>query len=81
MEFVFNAKYPDGAPVKILDDGNFRARHPQFQFMPLREGVARHDRVLPRRAVTSYNTIGAKRMKILVTGGAGYIGSVLCPLL
>jgi len=39
VQFVFNTKYPDGAPVKVLDDRQFRERYPDFQFTPLEEGI------------------------------------------
>jgi GDP-L-fucose synthase len=39
VEFVFNTRYPDGAPTKILDDGVFRQRFPEFRFTPLDEGI------------------------------------------
>lgn len=39
VEFIFNTKYADGAPFKILDDRNFRALYPDFQFTPLDQGI------------------------------------------
>lgn len=39
VEFVFNTKYADGAPTKILDDRHFRAGYPDFRFTPLGEGI------------------------------------------
>lgn len=39
VQFTFNTKYPDGAPFKILDDRQFRAKHPDFRFTPLEEGI------------------------------------------
>jgi GDP-L-fucose synthase len=39
VEFTFNTKYADGAPFKILDDRQFRAKYPDFKFMPLEEGI------------------------------------------
>jgi GDP-L-fucose synthase len=39
VEFVFNTKYADGAPFKILDDRKFREKYPDFKFTPLEEGI------------------------------------------
>jgi len=39
VRFVFNTKMADGAPVKILDDRIFRAKHPDFRFTPLEQGI------------------------------------------
>lgn len=39
VELVFNTRYPDGAPRKILDDRVFRTKCPDFRFTPLREGI------------------------------------------
>ena len=39
VEFVFNTKYADGAPFKILDNKLFRERYPSFSFTPLNEGI------------------------------------------
>src|SRR5207247_974779 len=41
VELVFNTRYPDGAPSKILDDRRFRERFPDFRFTPIEEGIAR----------------------------------------
>jgi len=41
VELVFNTRYPDGAPRKVMDDSLFRSKHPDFRFTPLREGIAR----------------------------------------
>ncbi len=41
VEFRFNTAYVDGAPFKILDDRQFRARYPDFTFTPLDEGIRR----------------------------------------
>lgn len=38
-ELVFNTKYQDGAPTKILDDTLFRERFPEFRFTDIREGI------------------------------------------
>ncbi|MBI4333121.1 MAG: NAD-dependent epimerase/dehydratase family protein [Chloroflexi bacterium] len=38
-KLVFNTKYPDGAPVKILDDRLFRERFPEFQFTDIAQGL------------------------------------------
>ena len=39
VEFVFNTKFPDGAPFKILDDKMFREKYPSFSFTPLNDGI------------------------------------------
>lgn len=39
VEFVFNTKFPDGAPTKILDDKIFREKYQSFCFTPLNEGI------------------------------------------
>lgn len=39
VRFVFNTKYPDGAPFKVLDDRLFRKRYPKFVFTPLEKGI------------------------------------------
>lgn len=39
VEFVFNTKYADGAPFKILDNKLFREKYPSFNFTPLNEGI------------------------------------------
>jgi GDP-L-fucose synthase len=39
VEFVFNTKYADGAPFKILDNKLFREKYPSFSFTPLSEGI------------------------------------------
>lgn len=39
IKFVFNTKYADGAPIKILDDRNFRKKFPTFIFTPLKKGI------------------------------------------
>lgn len=41
VKFIYNTKYPDGAPIKILDDHLFRQNRPDFKFTPLREGIKR----------------------------------------
>lgn len=40
VRFVFDTRYADGAPRKVLDDRLFRARYPDFRFTPLDEGIA-----------------------------------------
>lgn len=49
-QLVFNPKYQDGAPRKILDDRRFRALFPDFRFIDheeaLRRTVAYYERVL-----------------------------------
>jgi GDP-L-fucose synthase len=39
VEFVFNTKMADGAPIKILDDRIFRGKYPAFRFTPLDTGI------------------------------------------
>lgn len=39
VKLVFNTKYPDGAPFKILDDRKFRKKFPSFTFTPLKKGI------------------------------------------
>ncbi|MBI5396619.1 MAG: NAD-dependent epimerase/dehydratase family protein [Verrucomicrobia bacterium] len=39
VQFVFNMKMADGAPIKILDDRIFRSKHPDFRFTPLADGI------------------------------------------
>jgi GDP-L-fucose synthase len=37
---IKNTKYPDGSPKKVMDDGLFRQRFPDFRFTPFAEGLA-----------------------------------------
>jgi GDP-L-fucose synthase len=39
VEFIFNTSYPDGAPIKIMDNTEFRKKYPDFKFTPLNQGV------------------------------------------
>ena len=39
VRFVFNTKYPDGAPFKVLDDRQFQEKFPSFSFTPLDYGI------------------------------------------
>ncbi|MDO8571822.1 MAG: NAD-dependent epimerase/dehydratase family protein [bacterium] len=39
VTFTFNTAYPDGDPVKILDDRVFRGKYPLFQFTDIKEGI------------------------------------------
>lgn len=39
VKLVFNTKYPDGAPFKVLDDRQFREKFPAFTFTPLDTGI------------------------------------------
>jgi GDP-L-fucose synthase len=41
VELVFNPKYPDGVSIKVMDDKQFRARFPSFEFTPLDVGIRR----------------------------------------
>jgi GDP-L-fucose synthase len=38
-EFTFNTKMADGAPFKRLDDRQFRAKYPDFQFTSIADGI------------------------------------------
>jgi GDP-L-fucose synthase len=38
-EFTFNTRMADGAPFKRLDDRQFRAKYPDFQFTPIADGI------------------------------------------
>lgn len=49
VRFTFNTKFADGAPFKVLDDRQFRAKYPQFTFTPLEEGI--------RNTITYYKQI------------------------
>lgn len=39
VRFVFNPKYADGAPIKMLDDARFKKMFPDFRFTDIREGI------------------------------------------
>lgn len=39
VKLIYNTKYPDGAPIKILDDSIFRSQYPNFRFTSLEEGI------------------------------------------
>lgn len=39
VKFIFNTKYPDGAPFKVLDDRQFRNKFPSFKFTQLADGI------------------------------------------
>lgn len=39
VKFVFNTKYADGAPFKVLDDRQFRKKFPSFIFTSLDTGI------------------------------------------
>lgn len=39
VRFRTNTKYPDGAPIKMLDDERFRQLYPDFHFTPIDEGI------------------------------------------
>lgn len=39
VEFTYDTSKADGAPIKILDDRQFRAAYPDFVFTPLDEGI------------------------------------------
>ncbi len=38
-KLIFDTKYPDGDPIKILDDALFRQRFPKFKFTNIKEGI------------------------------------------
>ena len=40
-EIVYNTKFQDGSPKKVMDDSYFRQRFPDFSFTPLEAGIAR----------------------------------------
>jgi GDP-L-fucose synthase len=40
-DIVYNTKYQDGSPKKVMDDAYFQQRFPGFTFTPLEEGIAR----------------------------------------
>lgn len=39
VKFVYDTSKPDGAPVKIMDDTEFRKRYPDFTFTPFAQGI------------------------------------------
>lgn len=39
VKFIFNTLKPDGAPIKILDDIQFRTKYPDFKFTPIEQGI------------------------------------------
>ncbi len=38
-ELTFNSSYQDGAPIKQLDDRQFREAYPDFRFHPIQDGI------------------------------------------
>ena len=38
-KLVFNTKYQDGAPIKVLDDKNFRTIFPDSEFFDHNDGI------------------------------------------
>ena len=38
-DLVYNESYQDGAPIKVLDDRQFRAEFPDFAFCPIEDGI------------------------------------------
>lgn len=38
-QMVYNTKYGDGAPKKVMNDRRFKKRFPEFQFTPLDQGL------------------------------------------
>lgn len=49
-ELTFNSQYPDGAPVKVLDNRRFRELFPDFRFTDMEEGI-RHTVAYYERAL------------------------------
>src|SRR3989344_5272707 len=39
VEFIFDITKADGAPIKILDDAEFRKYYPGFKFTPIETGI------------------------------------------
>jgi len=37
---IFDENYQDGAPFKQLDDSLFRKNYPDFEYTPIRGGIA-----------------------------------------
>jgi GDP-L-fucose synthase len=48
-KLIFNIKYQDGAPIKILDDKKFRQLFPDYQFFDHKEGI--------KKTIEYYNRI------------------------
>jgi len=40
-EIVYNTKFQDGSPKKVMDDTYFRQRFPGFEFTPMEAGIAK----------------------------------------
>lgn len=40
-DVVYNTKYQDGSPKKVMDDRHFRQRFPDFDFTPMDVGIAK----------------------------------------
>ena len=40
-EIVYNTKFQDGSPKKVMDDTYFRQRFPGFEFTPMAAGIAK----------------------------------------
>ena len=40
-DVVYNTKYQDGSPKKVMDDRYFRQRFPDFDFTPMDVGIAK----------------------------------------
>ncbi|GEM_PF-148955 len=73
-KLVFNSSYQDGAPTKQLDDALFKSKFPNFSFTDISQGI--------KETVDYYkNVFGGSKMRVLVTGGAGFVGTALVPLL
>ena len=92
-ELWFNDTMEDGAPRKVLDDSRFSDFFPGFKFTDHAEAIRRtvdyyraalkEEWVLTREQPeldVGYFESGT-HMKILVTGGAGYVGTTLIPQL
>ncbi len=40
-EIVYNTKYQDGSPKKVMDDKHFKQRFAGFEFTPIEDGIAK----------------------------------------
>jgi len=38
-KLIFNSKYADGAPIKVLDDEKFRSLFPDYEFYDHMKGI------------------------------------------
>lgn len=49
VRFTFDISKPDGAPVKILDNTEFRKKYPKYEFTPIEKGI--------RKTIEYYKTV------------------------